>query len=320
MSERIIISKISRFSRILFWILTPFVLILIAFSGYYLYQYFSTEREINLSVSVPANAMVGVPFDLSVDFDNSSKNTLQDVNLSVFLPESAIILGESGEKRVFSKKIDDLEPDAIFKDKFQILIVAGEGSVKNFNISVGYVSTLKARFEKKQNVEVSVRESAVKLDLSAPEKVLNNEEFEIIVNYANISENNFSGARLNFIFPKNFVLKESNPKLSGNILEIGELEKNAQAKISLKGRIIGPEQSFFEIKSQIETAYRGQKYAIAEKAASVYIAPSPLSLKIILNETENYIAWPGDLLKYRIVYQNNSDVVLSDAVITAQFN
>lgn len=314
--------KFNKFSVRIFWLLIIIMAILTVAVGFYVYQYFSVNREISLSLSAPENAMLGVPFDLTVNFNNNSRNVLNDVTVSVFLPEGAIVLGNDSNKRVITKKIGELEANAGFNEKISIIIFGAPSQaaqiLKKFDASISYASALSARFEKSGYVEVSVYESAIKLDLISPEKVLNGEEFEFIANYSNVSQIDFSDVQLNLIYPVGFKLKKSSQEISNGILNINKLNKGQSGSVLISGSIIGPEQSFFDIKSQIEIIYSSQPHLINEKIASVNIASSPLSLKIILeNINEQNFVSTGNFLKYRLFYQNNTDVGLQDAIIKA---
>lgn len=314
--------KFNKFSVRIFWLLIAVMAVLAVAVGFYVYQYFSVNREIFFSLSAPESAMLGVPFDLTINFNNNSRNVLNDVAVSVFLPEGAIVLENDSNKRVITKKIGGLEANAGFNEKISIMIFGAPSQAaqisKKFDVSINYASALSARFEKSGSAEISVYESAIKLDLISPEKVLNGEEFEFIVNYSNVSQIDFSDIRLNLIYPANFKLKKSSQEISNGILNINKLSKGESGNISVSGSIIGPEQSFFDVKSQIEIDYSGNPYLINEKIASVNIASSPLSLKIILENIsgQNFVS-AGNFLKYRLFYQNSADMGLQDAVIKA---
>ncbi|MCL5004771.1 MAG: hypothetical protein M1170_02395 [Patescibacteria group bacterium] len=317
-------AKINFVSHWIFWILIAFAAIGAVFAGFYFFNYFSASREISLVASGPHNVLTGVPFDLSVDFNNSSQKVLQNTKLSVFLPEGTIALGVNKEKRVFEKERGDINPDSGFSEKIKMLIFNGGESVKKFDISVSYDSSLGTAFEKKYSVEVSSREPAIKIDLAAPEKVLNNEEFETIIKYSNISEFDFSGVNLNFSLPNNFIVKSFNPAasaqaVSGNVLKIGDLKRNQNGELVITGKISGAIQPFFEITSGADALYDSQIFKVSEKTAKVNIAPSPLLMKIESDTVAGYVS-PSNNIKFRITYLNNSDVSLADIVIKAKLS
>ena len=311
-----IISKMSYFGSWIFWILIFTIVILIIVGSVYFYNYFSTSRGISLSLAVQKSVLAGVPFDIMINFSNDSKNVLEKSNLSLFLPEGAMILESENDKRVFTKEIGDLNPGENFQDKIRAVIFGNSQAVKNFNISVSYSSALGARFEKSEKLDVLIRESGIKIDLIAPEKVLNNGEFDLEINYSNVSEFDFSNIKLDLDFPKGFSLKKSNPQIIGDILEIGNLPKGKSGSVIITGIMSGPDQSFFEIKSKLESLYNGKSVVVSEKSATINIASSPLSLKIVSDPSE--AVFPGSSLKYNLTYANNTDVGLKDVIIKAK--
>ena len=312
--------KFSGAGRKVFWLLIIGSLMVIAIGGFYLYQYL-TAREIYFSLKAPANISVGVPFNIEIEIQNNSENPLKDGRISMILPEGTAILAESPDKRVLNRSFGDLDASASFQEKIPVIIFNNEQSVKKFEITASYFPPSlgpKARFEISKNAEVTVREPGVKLDLIAPQKVLNNEDFEMEINYQNISDIDFSNIELELQYSKSFIFSDADPKPSANnnLWKIGNLAKKSPAKtIVFSGKALGAEQSFFEIKSVLKAEFAGQKYLINEKTISVNIAPSPLSLNISVNDQPNYLAFPNGDLKYKIIARNNSDIGLNDVVI-----
>jgi len=317
------LAKFSRLSRKLFWILIAGIIVLMVIGGFYLYQYF-TARDIIFSLKAPANAMLGVPFDIEVSVQNNFTNPLKDIKLSMILPEGTAFAAESVEKRTLSRSFGDLGENSSLQEKIPIIIFKNEQSLKQFEITASYFPpTLgpKARFEQTKSIELSVREPGIKLDLIAPQKVLNNEDFEVEIQYQNVSDIDFSGVELELNYPEFFTFKNAtiNPSVGNNFWKIGDLAKNSnKGSLVIKGSVITAEQSFFEIKGSLSVELSGQKYLISEKAAGLNIAQSPLALNITLNNQPNYLAFPDGDLKYKINFRNNSDVGLNDVVIKAK--
>lgn len=316
-----IISKLSRYGRILFWLSIVIFLIIGGAAGFYIYKYF-TAQDIELALGAPTEVLSGAPFDLTINFDNNSNNILQDAKLSIDLPDNAALTGNNLEKRIIIKDLGDLGIGTSLQEKFSIIVLSDEQTVKHFNASLSYSlkSTLGTRFEKNNNIKVNVREPGIKLDLIVPQKVLNNEDFEIEVRYQNISEIDFSGMELEMVYPSNFFYKKSSitPAVGNRIWNLENLAKGSEGGFTIKGSVAGPEMSFFEIKSVLSASFLGQKYLISKKSANLNIASSPLSLAIQINDKTNYLASPDESLKYRVDYRNNTDVGLSDVIVKAQ--
>jgi len=316
--------QFSKISRRIFWIFTITILLAIAAGGFYFYQYF-TSRDVFVSLKAPDRVFAGAPFNINVEVLNDSDKSIKDIAFSMVLPEGTAFLGEEIDKRFYQQNFGDLEKSASFQEKIPLIIFGNEQSVKKFELIVSYFPPSlgpKVRFEIIKTVEVAAREPAVKFDLIAPQKVLNNEDFEIEINYQNISGIDLSNLELKLEYPQFFTFINSDPKPStgDNFWRIGSLPKNEQAKIIvISGKAVGPEQSFFEIKSALKAEFSGRQYLVAKKNTSINIAPSPLFLNIVA-DNNNGPSFLGADLKYKIVYRNNSNVGLNDAVIKAKLN
>ena len=317
------LANFSQMSRRLFWILIVIILILIPIGAFYLYQYL-TARDIVFTLKAPDNIPTGVPFDIEIGVQNNFDNPLKDVRLSMILPDGTAFIGESPEKRAFDKSFGDLDKNGALQEKIRVVVFSAEQSVKKFDVTASYFPpTLgpKARFEQTKTIEVAARLSGIKLDLTAPQKVLNNEDFELTVDYQNISNIDFSGVELKLDYPDFFTFESATvkPSIGDNIWSIGDLAKgSAKGALVIKGKVLTAEQSSFEINGSLSANFSGQKYLIGEKTASLNIAVSPLSLSITLNDKTNYLAFVDSDLRYKITYRNNSEVGLNDVIIKAK--
>ena len=316
-------TKFSRMSRRLFWILTISILILMGIAGFYIYQYF-TVRDINFSVKAPADVMLGVPFDIEFNIQNNFDNSLKDVKLSMILPEGAAFATEGVEKRTLNRSLGDLDENSSLQEKIPTIIFGDGQSVKRFELTISYAPSIlgpKTRFEQTKNIEVAAREPGIKLDLTAPQKVLNNEDFEVTITYQNVSGIDFSGVELELYYPEFFTFKNASttPSAGNNVWKIGDLAKDSgQKELIIKGSAISADKSFFEIKGSLRAEFFGQKYLISEKATTLNLVQSPLAFNVTLNDQENYSAFPDSNLQYKINYRNDSGVGLSDVVIKAK--
>jgi len=316
-------SKFSQMSHLTFWILIAVALIAVGLAAFYIYHY-RGGNDIVFSLSAPSDALLAAPFDLEFEIKNVSPSDMQDVKLSMILPEAAGFVGENPEKRTLEKSLGIVKQNADVRDKIPLIVFSGSQQVEKFEVAISYFTPSlgsSVRFEQTKNASISIKEPALKLDLSAPQKVLNNEDFEIEVHYENISDTDFSNVELALAYPTFFTFKSAsvNPSKGNNVWKIGDLIKNSgQKNFTIQGKVLSSEQSFFEIKGTLSAEVSGQKYLVNEKTASLNIASSPLSISIAANNQPNYLASLNSALNYKIFYQNSSDVGLNDVVITAK--
>ena len=248
---------------------------------------------------------------------------MKDNQLSMILPENVVYSEEPGTA-VFKQSVGDLKNNEVFQKEISLIVFGPEQTVKDLKMSVSYFPESlgpQARFAKNKTIKVSVRETAVKLNLITAEKVLNNEDFEIQAAYQNISQTDLENLELEISAPSIFTLASSNmPPSAGN--DIWTIEKLGKEKsgenLVLHGRVIGAEGGFFEIKASFFMRMGNKKYLLNEKTARLTISSSPLSLEITVNDQRNYLVFEGTSLRYQLNYANNSGVGLNDAIITAQ--
>ena len=311
----------ANWTRRFFWLAVIALIIILIGSGFFIYQYLQS-RGLIMEINGPAEVNIGVPFNLTVDFNNQSKNILRNSRLSLNLPEGAVILGATEEQRIFSEELGDIGLGSLSQKSFRLMLTKDENTLKRFTVFISYGSSGigQARFEEYQDFDVRVKEPGVFLDLSLPNQVLSGEKFDLKINYRNLSQEDFSGLELRLDYPASFAFESGNPKPAeaNNFWEIENLSAGAEGKIIISGRLIGPSQSFYNFNAKLSINFLGRRYSVNQKSGSLTIAPSPLELTVSLNEQENYIAQLGEQLVYVVSYKNNSGVGLADVVLKAK--
>ncbi len=278
-------------------------------------------KGLGLELTAPEKILIGVPFDLKINVANSSNNILEEVRLSVNLPEGVAFLGSPATKNVDFRELKTLGEGSLTQQSFKLIALNGENTFKRISASVTYLSgSLSSRFQKESDVDVAIGGYAVPLDIATPQKIFSGENFDTEISYKNSSDTDFNDLRLKIDYPITFNLVKSTlqPDLGNNVWILGGLRKGSEMKFKLTGNVIGPEGSSFEIKAVIQTSFLGQNYDISANIASIAIATSPLSLKISLNNDNDYIAKADDTLSYALNYVNGTDVALRDVIIKAQ--
>lgn len=280
-------------------------------------------RGVGLEITGPDQIQLGVPFKAQANVVNDSGNVLKEVKLSFNLPEGVVFVGEEAKKTVEFKNLGNLGAGSLVKEEFSLMVLSGENSIKQLEAVVAFLpSTLSSRFEKNATFDLVVRGSGLSLDIAAPTKVFGSEEFQLNVSYRNESQIDLQDLKLTIMYPPAFAFKDSTlkPDVGNNVWNLGDLRPNSEGRFTIKGSLIGPDNAFFDLKADVEADFISQSYVIASKTASLSISPSPLSLRIFLNDSEDYIVYPGDLLDYTLNYVNNTDIGLRDVIIRAKLS
>lgn len=277
--------------------------------------------SLGLEIKGSQQVALGSPFDIKVTVTNKSSSILNDSRLTLELPEGIVFVGSPASKNVDIRELGAVGQGSVIEESFRLLVTSGENTLKRVTASLSYLpSSIGSRFEKEADFDMSIGKPALRLDLIVPEKVLSGEEFEIEVGYENTSNSEFSDLNLRLEYPPVFKYKSATlePDAGTNVWRLGALHPGSDMKFKISGVMIGPDNSFFDLRAFIETEINGETYTVSENFANMSISPSPLSLQIFLNESADYVGAKGDLLNYTLSYSNNTDVGLRDVIIKAK--
>lgn len=293
---------------------------LAAVSGYFIYQAL-TVKDIALTMQAPREAQLGRPFELQVGFANQSGQILKDAAVVLSLPDGVSFLGAPLDQRNETRSVGSIGIGSMSAETFSLIALKDAQSVKKIHAALSYQGLAgRSRFERNEDFELAVGTPAVAFDLRVPEKIFSGEEFETLVSYRNASDIDFSGLELRVDLPPAFAFKSSTvkPDVGTTVWRVGSLLKGSEGEFAIRGVLVGPEKSFFEVKLTLTAAFLGKTYIINTTAASIAIASSPLALTVLANGSADAVARPGDSLRYELRFTNNTDVGLRDVVIQAK--
>jgi len=282
----------------------------------------------SLSFDGPAEIPVGVPFNLEVGISNDSDQVLQDAKITLALPEGVVFLGESAEENLLTKKLGNLGIGSLTGQSFELMVVSAPDNgdrVKIIDVSVDYSPEfLGSRFKKEEQWELEVAGSAIRLEVRAPSEIASGKELQLKISYENKSRFNLKNLTMDVEYPPAFQYEKSTlePDENNNHWELGGLRKGSENKFTVIGKLIGPENSFFEFKVMLNAEIEGESYLINQKIISTTIQAAPLALEIITNNSSEYIAGLNDALNYKINYHylSNSSRGTDSAVIKAKLS
>ena len=306
-------------SKLTLWI-TGLLIIICLISGWYIWHFLGS-RGLTLDLEAPAEVKSGTPIDIKVTFKNDSGSVLNDALLTLSLPEGAAFWGSDAEKIVDNKSLGDIGVGGMAQETYKVIVFASEETMKDFKATVNYAPTsLNSRFDKTQSISIKVASSGMAVNLQIPSKVTSSEDFNLNISYQNVSDMDFSDLEMKVEYPPNFNYGNSSlkPDAGNNVWELGDLRRNSQGKLNIKGNVIGSAEDDFKFISYIYMRVAGQSYLINKTETQGAIGASPLSVAIHLNNNDDYAASVNDTLNYTISFINETKVALKEVVVRAQ--
>ncbi len=310
-----------RIRKVILGITAFFGLVVVA-SGIFLFflLFGGGSQSVELTLTAPAEATRGVPFDVTVAISNTQEQVLKDATVNLDLPKGAIYLGVTTDKtNGVSEDIGDVGVGSIAKRTYKVIAVDPVGSKESIRASISYTGSGRSRFNFEDKKEVAVTSEGVEVTTKMPDQVLRGSTFEFEVNYKNISKFDFPDLALKANYPDTFHFESASfpPDEADSYWRLGELRSNSVGKLLIKGTYMGSSDQPLEIPVVLNAQYLGHDYPIAESSSSVALAPSPVSLSITVNNQDGYVARAGDKLTFTIHYENKSGIALADTVLTA---
>lgn len=287
---------------------TLIIVAVLTVGSFYVWGY-AAAGGVNIQISSPADVVIGEPFDLKVSFMNDSGNPLNNSNLSLELPEGLVPLNAADSKKILNKNIGIIAKSGFHQETFKVMAVPARNPKLVVRVTLSYsLGTISANFKKAESYELSAAPLEADLNLTAPTTVFSGEQFEIKGDYKGDNTGSSEKLFLRTTYPSQF------SKISEQITAITD----TSGKLVAKGKASLSDNSSFVVKAQILVSLMGREYVITEKDITITVSPSPLSLRISLNNVDNYIANPGDTLNYSLVYKNNTDVPLQNIQLSVK--
>ncbi|HUZ93072.1 MAG TPA: hypothetical protein VNG29_03715 [Candidatus Paceibacterota bacterium] len=308
------------------WLVLIFAVIGIVIAGIF-YLRRPQGPTVAFDFSKPGQVFVGDPFNLSISLSNYSDAILKDAKMSLQLPAGISFVGEPQDQRVMEFEIGDVGPGSIesSSSSFPELIVT-DGSLVNrlahfmatFSYDTGSGSpTLQAS----DATDVFVGGPAVTLNITAPQSVLNGEDFQAQANYVNNTGESIPRLKLMLAYPPFFQFASSTPAAQANSQnsswDLGTASSGANGAVTVSGNVLGPQGSLFSVDGALTAVFGGQLYTISSQSVNVTISQAPLSLAIVAN-SPNYVSKIGDTLNYTLTYANNSAVAMQNLTVSAK--
>ena len=291
------------------WFLRIILIVALGLAVFAVFYWYSADNssgvEMVFQLENEQVIKIGQPFNVTVNVINDSDNILGSAKMALILPEGVVFAGDPEDKNVTNKIIGDIGVGGTSSQDFKLMVLNNPNSIKNLEAVLTYgIGSASSRFELKKIFNLMVGESAITLKLEVPEKTLSDDNFVVNISYQNNSDTDIKNLELKIDYPPVFKFHKSTLKSDdGNdTWDLGGLNRNSENKFTITGSLIALPGTKVDFKTRLRLSILGQVYNINEQIASVVIDTSPFEIKINLNESENYLAKPGDVLNYMVTF------------------
>jgi len=278
------------------------------------------KNKVVLEIKGAERIVSGDEVKYAVGGKNNTNLTLYNLQLTFRYPEDALPL--EGKNFIETIELSDLEPGQEVRIEFTARLIGLKGDKEKAEAELSYnPGNLSSRFSNKAEFETEIVSVPLILNFDLPEKLVSGQSFDFSLVYSNQSDVSFNNLQVKMEYPKGFVFELSQPAPfdGDDVWSLGNLVAGEQRKIFIKGTISGEENENKAFKAQIGEN-REEFITYAETAGTIQISQSPLSISQTVNNSTDYIAEVGDILKYDIKYENTTDVGIRNIFINVKLD
>lgn len=281
------------------------------------------EKSITASFSGPHEVASSELSTFTIEYSNNNWADLENASVVFTYPEAfrpvasdTLTVNTSRAEALIGTIPAKSAGKKVITGKFY----ASKGDKITIHASLQYSQkNVSSRYTKETEIVVSVARSALLLEIEAPSELATGQDIEYEIRYRNTGDLKFSNLNVKVNFPEGFHFVSADPKQSegDNLWYIGDLPSQGEGKIVVRGNLQGARNEFKTIDGAIGF-FRGDDtfvpYGVHERKTR--IITSPLTISQTVNGGTDGTVSLGDTLAYSIIFRNEGNVGLRDAIVT----
>ena len=286
----------------------------------YIY-FFRTFKPADIYVKVkgPETVESGENVQFFVSYQNSSKFDLDGAVLVFEWPKGSVPKDATGSLKI-EKKIGTIASG-------REMTVAFEGKIfgaKNDKLAVS--SALKyslknqsAAYEAKGAFESIISKTPFSVVMNMPPRAVSGNEVDLTLEYQNLSETEFSNMQLKMEYPEGFVFTGADPAPSSSgVWDFNKIGGKEIGRIKIKGILSGRDNETKLFQSFIGSSEGSRFISYSNGQVSSVMSSTILFVYQTVNDTRELTASPDDVLTYKIIYRNTSDVAVPNVTVSTK--
>jgi hypothetical protein len=293
-------------------ILVSVFIILSGISFWYWQKNTYSKEDVKVEIIGPESAGVGEEVKYIVKIKNNGTTKLEEPRLvfefpSFSLPaDGELFLRKTIEKEKFDGAIYPGEEDSF---EFRAYLFGEAGDTREAKATLyARPKNLTATYYWSTSHITVIRNVPLSFEFDLPSEIEAGKKIEFSLNYFSSIDFPLTDVRVKIEYPPGFSFIESEPKgLSDNEWPISVLNKAEGGRIIIRGMLSGEAGEERTFKAEVGTQV-GQRYVSLKRIFKRVIIVEPsIYIDQMINGSRDYIANPGDLLHYQIIFRNIGD-------------
>ncbi len=267
--------------------------------GYWYYIY-TTPAQIEVNLIQSEEIISGDEIEFTAIYQNQGRAV---ENFQIALLHSPVFTPE-GTTEVF---LGDLEKNKTGEIIFKGKLLAELNSEQTVKLVYGY-SSQGNFFQEELAQNFTVSQSSLEITTELPEKILQDQEFEIKVKYKNNSELTQSDVEIKLDLPEDLEITSSLDDL-----KISEIKGGQEGEIIIKAKFT----EFGDVSNVINITASAENYSQQTSESLIEVLSPRLECSSLVNGSANTVVDLGAILTYSITCENIGDAILKNISITS---
>ena len=295
-----------------FLIFLIFLTAILGIAGFWYYQKNIYSKEIlKLEILGPGEVKLAEEMEYIVKYKNNGNVRLEEAKLTFEYPKYSIV---PENKLREEKPLDDIYPGEERTLSFKVRLIGRENEAKIARATLRYrPKNLTAFYESETTFTTLIKDIPITFEFDFPSKIESGKEIRLRLNYFSNVNYPLTDLGVKMEYPSGFEFLEAQPKtLEKTEWNIGLLNLAEGGRIEILGKIQGEVGEIKIFKAELGQWREGEFGVLKTANKGVEIIRPLLYILQEINGNPRYIANPGDLLHYQVVFKNIGERILEN--------
>ncbi|MBU2229003.1 hypothetical protein KJ810_01195 [Patescibacteria group bacterium] len=307
-----------------------FMLAVASVAGFFMFNrgLSNGDNSIQLTITAPKEVASGEEVEFEITYLNKENVAISEADITLLYPEGFYFSRSEPESANESHtfwKLKSIPSGAGGRVKIYGQVIGEIDETKTFQATMDYTpSNFSSTFKEKISHSLEITSSIFDLALETPLRIVSGQDTEMKITVKNNSEIDLSNVKVIATYPDDFLLKSSDPEVMDDKKTwfFKELKTKGEELITLNGVFKGDPGDSQEIKMQLGLVMNNGEFRLQnEKSAIIFLVKPELNLQLTVDGyNQEHSVNLGDILEYKVAYQNVSDLKLENVVLQAQFD
>lgn len=301
-------------------ILILLIVIIVGFITFLFYRQNMFSGEIlNLNISGPSTAKIGDEIQYTVQYKNNGNFILQKAKLIFELPDNS--LTEDG-KTIFTQNLNDIYPGDQEFVTFKGRLLGSDASLKIAKASLSYVpKNITATYESDATFSTKIDANPITLNFDLPSQIEQGKNLQYSINYFSNVNYPLENLSIKVDPTPGFDFVSATPtSLDNSEWKLQTLNNAQGGRINILGKISGAINQNLNFSAELGMWQGGNFIVIKQINNVVQIIQPLISISQQVNNADSYVASPGDILHYKIIFTNTGSTPFDNLTMAVKLD